>query len=333
MVTRKDVAKLANVSITVVSRVINNSGYVSDAKREAVLQAAEELKYRPNPVAASLKKGRTRQILFYRGNLSNIYHLELYRGMEDLAQEEGYIVFMAGDLHIARIRGMMMDGIILAFQAFAYSEYVRYIQKYRLPYVIAGYGESIPKDVYSVMVDTRKGMKEILAYLQRKGHRRVAYAGEDLLRTVEPRNAAFRSIMGRYYGKELNRYLLGSSKSSKENKAEDYYEIGEMAAKQFAERKLDATAVACFNDDIAVSFCRRARRLGYRIPEDISITGFDGLIMGEYFEPALTSLSLNTYEHGGACTRNILDMIEGRQIPHIRQISTHLIERESVLSI
>lgn len=333
MITRKDVAKRANVSITVVSRVMNNSGYVSGAKREAVLQAAEELKYRPNPVAASLKKGRTRQILFYRGNLSNIYHLELYRGMEDLAQEEGYIVFMAGDLHIARIRGMMMDGIILAFQAFVYSEYVRYIQKYRLPYVIIGYGEPMPKDMYSVSVDTRKGMKEVLAYLRAKGHRRIAYAGEDILRTAEPRNAAFRNIMGDYYGKELNRYLLGSARASKGNKAGDYYEIGEMAAEQFAERKLDATAVACFNDDVAVSFCRRARRLGYRIPKDISITGFDGLIMGEYCEPALTSLSLNTYEHGRACTRIILDMLEGKEPPHRHRIPTRLIERESVLAI
>jgi DNA-binding LacI/PurR family transcriptional regulator len=333
MVTRKDVAKLANVSITVVSRVINNSGYVSHVKREAVLQAVEELKYRPNPVAASLKNGKTRQILFYRGGLSNIYHLELYRGMEDRAQEAGYIVFMSGDLHIKQIQGMMMDGIILAFEAFVYSEYVRYIQKYRLPYVIVGYGESIPKDIYSVMVDTRKGMREILAYLRGKGHHRIAYAGENIPRTEEPRNATFRAVMGSYYGKKLDRYLLGSDKTSTGDKAGDYYQIGKIAAEQFVERRLDATAVACFNDDIAVSFCRRIRQLGYRIPEDISITGFDGLIMGEYQQPALTSLSLNTYEHGRACTRIILDMIEGKQPPHTRRISTQLIERESVLSI
>ncbi|MDR2070507.1 MAG: LacI family DNA-binding transcriptional regulator [Treponema sp.] len=69
MANRKDVAKRANVSITVVSRVMSKRGYVSKEKREAVLRAAEELNYRPSPVARSLQNGRTRQIFFYRGNL------------------------------------------------------------------------------------------------------------------------------------------------------------------------------------------------------------------------------------------------------------------------
>jgi DNA-binding LacI/PurR family transcriptional regulator len=75
MANRKDVALKANVSITVVSRVMSNMGYVSQEKREAVLRAAEELNYRPSPVARSLQNGQTRQILFYRGYISSAYYV------------------------------------------------------------------------------------------------------------------------------------------------------------------------------------------------------------------------------------------------------------------
>jgi DNA-binding LacI/PurR family transcriptional regulator len=329
MATRKDVAEQANVSISVVSRVMNDSGYVAKAKREAVLQAAEELNFRPDPVATSLKSGKTRQILFYRGALSNIYQLELYRGMEDRAQEAGYIVFMAGDLPIKQIQGMMIDGVILPIELSFNSGYIRYLQKYHLPHVLLGSGDAIPKNTYTVTVDTGVGMRKILSYLQSKGHRFIAYVGGHDIHSAEPRNIAFNEVMGSVYGNKLNHYMLGSSAF----KAGDYYRIGEQAANLFVERKLDATAVACFNDDIAISFCHGLRRLGYRIPEDLSVTGMDGLIMGEFSAPPLTSLSTNAYELGRACIQLILDILEGKQPAHEHHLPTLLIERESVLAI
>jgi DNA-binding LacI/PurR family transcriptional regulator len=301
MANRKDVALKANVSITVVSRVMSNTGYVSKEKREAVLRAAEELNYRPSPVARSLQNGQTHQILFYRGYISSAYYLELHRGMMDYAEKQGYLVCISGDLHIERIDEILMDGLILPTEAYARPEYMRYLRKYHMPYVVIGYGEYIPKNVYSVTVDTGLAMREMVKHLRERGHRRIAFIDGNDVRPEGPRNAAFRSVMTEIYRARLERYVLNSLKTGQETGSDAFYLIGRAAAEQFAQRKLDATAVICFNDDVAVGFYSRIVKLGYRIPEDLSITGFDGLTLGEYITPTLTSMSLKPFEHGQRC--------------------------------
>jgi DNA-binding LacI/PurR family transcriptional regulator len=333
MANRKDVAKKANVSITVVSRVMSNTGYVSKEKREAVLRAAEELKYRPNPVARSLQNGQTRQILFYRGCLASAYYLELHRGMMDYAEKSGYLVCILGDLHIERIGGMMMDGLILPTEAYARPEYLRYLRKYRMPYVVIGYGEYIPKNVYSVTVDTGLAARELVGYLREKGHRRIAFVNGDDSRIEGPRISAFRSLMGEIYQSRLDDYTLNTAAFSGEVRSNDFYKIGRTAAEQFARRKLDATAVICFNDDVAVGFYHRIIQLGYRIPHDVSVTGFDGLALGEYMNPALTSMSLNPFNHGKKCAEVILNILRGEKPGYKHNIDFSLIERESVSKV
>jgi DNA-binding LacI/PurR family transcriptional regulator len=103
-----------------------------------------------------------------------------------------------------------------------------------------------------------------------------------------------------------------------------------MAAELFVGRKLDATAAVCFNDDMAVGFCHRISRLGRRIPEDVSVASFDGLVSGEYMSPALTSMGLNPFEHGKKCVEVILKMLGGEEPGYKHHIDFSLIERESV---
>jgi DNA-binding LacI/PurR family transcriptional regulator len=330
MANRKDVALKANVSITVVSRVMSNTGYVSKEKREAVLRAAEELKYRPSPVARSLQNGRTRQILFYRGYISSAYYLELHRGMMDYAERQGYLVCISGDLHIERIGEMLTDGLILPTEAYARPEYLRYLRKYHMPHVVIGYGEYISKNVYTVTVDTGHAMREMLEYLRERGHRRIAFVDGNDVRPEGPRNAAFRSMMTEIYRGKLGHYILTASEIDQQAGSDAFYLIGRASADQFAQRKLDATAVVCFNDDVAVGFYSRIVKLGYRIPEDLSITGFDGLALGEYLNPALTSMSLKPFEHGQKCAEVILDVLRGKRPGYKHSVDFALIERESV---
>jgi DNA-binding LacI/PurR family transcriptional regulator len=333
MANRKDVALKANVSITVVSRVMSNMGYVSQEKREAVLRAAEELNYRPSPVARSLQNGQTRQILFYRGYISSAYYLELHRGMMDYAEKRGYLVCISGDLHIERIGEMLMDGLILPTEAYAKPEYLRYLRKYNMPYVVIGYGEYIPKNVYSVTVDTGLAMRRMLEYLRERGHRRIAFVDGNDVRPEGPRNAAFRSVMAEIYRNRIEDYVLNPPKSGPETGSDSFYLIGRIAADQFVQRKLDATAVICFNDDVAVGFYSRIIQLGYRIPKDLSVTGFDGLALGEYICPPLTSMSLKPFEHGKRCAEVILDLLQGKQCGYKHSVDFALIERESVCDL
>lgn len=92
MATRKDIAEKAQVSVSVVSRALNNSGYVNAKKREQILQIAEELGYHPNPVAMSLMTQRTKQILFYCKDMRNAFNIEVYRGMLAAAGQQDYMV-------------------------------------------------------------------------------------------------------------------------------------------------------------------------------------------------------------------------------------------------
>ncbi|MDR1900453.1 MAG: LacI family transcriptional regulator [Treponema sp.] len=333
MANRKDVAKKANVSATVVSRVMSNSGYVSKEKREAVLSAAEALNYRPNPVARSLQTGQTRQILFYRGHLSSAYYLELHRGMMDYAEKSGYLVCISGNLHIERIDDMMMDGLILPSEAYVGPEYLRYLRKYRMPYVVIGYGEYIPKNVYSVTVDTGRVMRELVSYLRKKGHRRIAFVNGDDNRLKGPRIAVFRTLMDEFYRDRLDEYTLNIAGVSGEIPPDEFYRIGRDAAEQFEQRKLDASAVICFNDDVAVGFYHRIAQLGYRIPKDLSVTGIDGLTLGEYMNPALTSMNINPFEHGRKCAEVILNMLRGEKPEYRYCIDFSLVERESVRTL
>jgi DNA-binding LacI/PurR family transcriptional regulator len=250
--------------------------------------------------------------------------------MMDYAEKSGYLVCISGDLHIERIGGMMMDGLILPTEAYARPEYLRYLRKYRMPYVVIGYGEYIPKNVYSVTVDTGLAARELVGYLRERGHRRIAFVNGNDSRVEGPRISAFRSLMGETYQNRLDDYTLNTAALSGEVRSDDFYRIGRTAAEQFARRKLDATAVICFNDDVAVGFYRRIIQLGYRIPQDVSVTGFDGLALGEYMNPALTSMSLNPFNHGKKCAEVILNILRGEKPGYKHSIDFSLIERESV---
>jgi DNA-binding LacI/PurR family transcriptional regulator len=332
MATRNDVAKQANVSTAVVSRVMSNTGYVSRDKRAAVLKAAEELNYRPSPVARSLQRGQTRQILFYWGTLSNAYFLELHRGMMDYAESKDYLICISGTSPMERIGDMMMDGLILPTEFYARRKYTQFLQKYRMPCVIIGYGEYIPKNVYSVTVDTRLGMRKLIEYLWERGHSRIAFANADDTRINLPRCKCFCSMMEAVYREKLEQYLLNFG-GTIAPAHDGLCRYGAIAADLFVERKLDATAVVCFNDDVALGFCRRIGQLGYRIPQDLSVVSFDGLVTGEYMNPSLTSMGLNPFEHGRKCAEIIIDVINGASPPYKHAIEPFLIERDSVRTL
>ena len=113
MITRKEIAARANVSVSVVSRALNNSGYVEGEKKRLILEIADELGYRPNPVAMSLMNQRTKQIMYYCRELENAYNIQLYEGMLEEAQKHDYMVVMHGKLDFDSIRNLMVDGLIL----------------------------------------------------------------------------------------------------------------------------------------------------------------------------------------------------------------------------
>ncbi len=352
MITRREIAQKAGVSVSVVSRALNNSGYVKKCKRDEILRIAEELGYRPNPVAMSLQKRRTKQILFYCKDLNNAFNIEMYRGMLVEAEKQGYMVVMNGKMNFEFVRDMMIDGIILPSQ-FATARYLEEIgHNYHLPVVSSSYGDDIyfSKAVPIIECDLLQGTKDALQYLWDKGHRKIAMITPYDLKSHNSRMIAWKEFMAPVLQDKLDNYFLRICKEGLHDderllqfeeeqssdwryKQDSFYEKGMLAADIFSERKLNATAVLSFNDEMALGFAKRIKQFGYKIPEDLSLMGFDGVSTGKYMEPALTSMALQPAVIGAKCVQVLISVLQGNKFKYVTHIPTKILEGDSVRDI
>ena len=160
------------------SRALNNSGYVDKEKKKRIIRIAEELGYHPNPVAVSLMKQRTKQLLFYCREIRNAFNIELYEGMMNAARKRNYLVVIHGSLDFKSIRSTMVDGIIFPSESAAglYQETAG--KNYHIPAVTASYGNAAIylRRIPLIECDCWEGMELIFHYLRQRGHERIALA-------------------------------------------------------------------------------------------------------------------------------------------------------------
>lgn len=352
MIIRKDIAKRVGVSVSVVSRALNNSGYVKDEKRKEILRVANELGYYPNPVAMSLQQRRTKQILYYSKDLNNFFNIELYEGMLAEAERNGYVVLMNGKFDFDIIPRLMIDGIILPNSIIT----LRYLEEtgmnYHLPVVSAAYGEqvSFPKAVPIIESDLYAGMKHALTYIGGKGHENIAMVSPYSFLSSNSRTVAWKDFMKHKLGSSLEEHYFAINKEGLHNDKrvmifmeessidtiniwESYYDKGVLAADIFDERKIKATAVMCFNDEMALGFLNRIRRLGYKIPDELSVMGIDGIPAGRRNSTKLTTLEIQARLMGAECVKELLSIIEGNKEKNIIHIPTRIFEGETVKDI
>lgn len=353
IITRKDIAERAGVSVSVVSRALNNSGYVEAEKKKKILQIAEELGYSPNPVAMSLASRRTKQILFYCKDLKNAFNIETYEGMMEAAAKRGYMVMFNGDIDFAQIKDLMVDGLIFPNETLTNSYLNAVGKNYYLPVVSMGFGSVVhgefQKSVPVVQCDLWKGVEALYQYLWMRNHRKIALATPYSWWHDEPRVTGWKNLTKYDLGEQQRKYYLGiSAEEYPENKrilefpeeketsgfiSECYFEKGEVAADLFVEKNLDATAIMCFNDEMTLGFYKQIVKHGYRIPEDLSIASFDNVYCNRYIDQNLTTLSMNPKKMGSKSVDVLLDLINGERIKYITHIPTKIREGDTVLSL
>ncbi len=327
MATRNDVAKRAGVSVAAVSRAFNNTGYLSEEKRSAIMRAAEELEYTPNPIAVSLKNQRANQLLFFVPDIYNFYYMEMYRGMLSMAAEAGFMVLVSGPCTFAQIETLMIDGVIFPGELWGnFPESGRL----KIPMVVAGYGAHLDRPIPHVNVDVAVALEKAVRYLRDAGHSRIAFASKNKIDTADTRYSRFRDLMAPSLGEDLDRCILGPSIEESLDEGTDFYLHGTMAADEYLEKRLHADAVLCFNDDTAIGLMGRLQSKGVRIPEDLSVVGIDGHSFGAHTYPALTSVSIRPREHGRECARLLIELITGQSRTVPQSIEPFLIERSSV---
>jgi len=328
-VNRNDVAEKAGVSVATVSRVFSGNDYVSEKNRKLVLETAEEIGYRPNPVARSLKNNKTHQLMYYVRDLSNYYYMEMYKGMMDYAASKDYRFILSGDLNYEQINSLMIDGLVLPVNFFHSSKFTEGL---RIPIVSASYSKVEAVDEKHVLVDSSSAMKLAIDHLLNLGHSKIAYV--DLYRYAEdgPRKTSFLEYMKPYLDDKCEDYILGLKEFSESKEEINYMEIGRDAAKDFIKEGLDATAVICFNDAIAIGFMGYIQEKGIRVPDDLSIVGIDGQQQGNYSSPPLTSVSLDPFHHGSECARILINLIENKKTESV-PVEINLISRGSTRAL
>lgn len=332
MVTRKDIAERANVSVSVVSRALNNSGYVEADKKKRIIEIAQELGYRSNFIAALPANRKTKQVIFLCSELENAYNIELYEGMLEEAKRHGYIVLIQGDLDFERIPVSMAEGIILPSATIA-TEYVKTVGKrHTIPTVSAAFGGQIPpgKTIPIVECDLWNGASMIEEYLQKKGHSDIAVIMPFAFRSDNPRTDAWRTHIRDFLGKRIEDYYIGVDN---EQYPTNMFDKGVAAADIFRERGIKATAVISFNDEMALGFYKRIRKLGIKVPDDLSIISYDGTYSRRYADMELTSLALNARLQGRKCMEVLWKMIQGEKYKYVTRIPLKIVEGESVKTI
>ena len=284
-----EVAKRAGVSTATVSRVLNDLKVVKSSTRARVLKAAQELNYHPNLHARSLARGKSRTIGILLSNMENPFFFDIFRALESAAHSRSYEVVVANtDYRSEQLlsSARLMIGWRVAGLAAIVSEMdptlMQVLTDSRIPIVFYDVGTP-RKNITTFRVDYRKGMKKIVEYLCSLGHTRMAFVGHhSTLQPLNERRKTFLDSVTHCSDSAEARIIAGA----------DGLEGGRQAARELLFSGFDPTAIICVNDFMAVGVLRELRDQGIRVPQDISVTGFDNIRLSEFCSPALTTVHI-----------------------------------------
>jgi len=323
-----DVAQQAGVSTATVSRVINETGYVSDAIRRRVLRTVQKLNYYPNASARTLASGRSHQIGLLISDISNPFFPELVKSIEQAAYRSGFEVMLAETdydserLHRAVRRFLERDvaGVILMASELDF-EFVEGLARRQVPLVFLDLRPAGGR-TSTVAVDYGKGIDEAVHHLAGLGHRRLAYVGgPGRLASAAQRLDAFQSAVARHIGTQSPPRLY---------EGDFRLEGGLRAASQILEAHPRPTAVLAANDLMALGIMKACQARGLAVPRDISVVGFDDIVFAGLADPPLSTVCLPREELGRRAVDALMVHLhgaarDGREV----QVPTHFVPRGS----
>jgi LacI family transcriptional regulator len=293
--TIRDVARRAGVSTATVSRILAGIGAARPETRERVERAARELAYRPSGIARSLKLRTTRTLGLIVTDIENPYFPQLVRTIEDAARADGYGVLLCNadddpdreaaylDLLVER----RVDGIIIAASGLG-SHQRDWLAGAPLPVVLVNtVAEGVP--LPAIVSDNRAGGRAAVEHLLALGHRRIGHV------TAAPRNV---DAPDRLAGARNAIDADGVAAELEVASGDPGVVGGERAMHDLLDRVPDLTAVFAYNDLMAIGAMRAIRASGRRVPEDVSVVGFDDVDLAAYVDPALTTIAQSTAEMG-----------------------------------
>ncbi len=308
-VTIKDIARKAGVSHTTVSRALLGNPLISPETTERIRRTAAEMGYRPSAAARSLKTHRSQALGVIVSNIDDPYFSEVLQGIETTAQQSGYSLFIAASRHDperedAIVQTMVehrVEGVIICSSSFGAQRGRRFVQ-YEVP--IVAVNNQAPEDYrYSIHHDDVGGSGQLTRHLIALGHRRIGYLGNAL---------AGRTNIDRLSGYERETQAAGLELPGEYIHQISYRNPGDVEppAEHFLRMDVCPTAIVCYNDMMAVELLQAVQKAGLRVPQDISITGFDNIIFSAYTSPPLTTFDQPKRFIGEEAGRLLLSLLD-----------------------
>ena len=327
MATIQDVAREAGVSTATVSRILSNSTNVLPETRGRVLEVIHRMNYYPNRLARQFRTQETGLILVLIPELGNTFYYEILSGIEMKAAEKGYHVVTA-EIHndagleayyFDCLKQKQVDGII-TFTAKLDPVHLETLAN-EFPVVMAcRYYEGV--QLPNVTIDNRRAACDITNYLLNLGHRRICcLAGDTDILLYQDRLNGYREALERR-GIEAQPEWIRESEPSLQG--------GYDAVMQLANNGVSFSAVAACGDTLAIGAIKALRDLGYRVPEDVAVTGFDDIELSVLFSPTLTTVRQPKKQIGIKSMEKLLERIAGNTLASEQEVLNYeLVIRES----
>ncbi|SCG83106.1 LacI family transcriptional regulator [Proteiniborus sp. DW1] len=311
-VTIKDVAKKAGVSISTVSRVINDSKPVSSEIRQKVLEVIEELGYKPNEIARTLVTKKSFLIGVIVTDLGDTYIAQLVRGIEEVGKMYDYDILLcstygdkATELKFMQLLSRkQVEGIILISDSLD-SEFDKQIKDFKVPFVYLNryfYNEDFP----TVTIDNSEAAYEMTNYLIKLGHDNIAYVSA----SQDEHSLELFKVKGYKKAIAENEGLADNIFYAKGRGIEDGYEI----CRDIIESGSDITAIFCSHDELAIGVLNYLYDNDFKVPEDISVAGYGDIKIASVFRPRLTTIREPFYDIGAVAIRRIIKEIKKESI-------------------
>ena len=327
--TLSDVAREAGVSTATVSRCLNSPAQVVAETRERVLKAVEQLGYTPNIAARIMAAKRSYSIGAIIPTMDNAIFARGLQAFQDQLREQGYALLVASsayrpEIEKDQIRTLVargVDGLLLIGHE-REDEIYDYLERHQVPTLVAW--SYLPKARQpSVGFDNRGAMRELASRVLAAGHRHVAMISG----VTEGNDRALSRVEG------VRDALVAAGLGAEAvTLIETPYGIdtGAQAFSQVMGQTPRPTVVMCGNDVLAVGALREAAKMGLRVPDEVSITGFDDIELAEITSPALTTVHVPHREMGQKAASELIDMVEGRSDGQSTCINTHIVSRQSL---
>jgi len=328
-VTIKDVARESGVNISTVSRALNNGYGVKDQTRKHVIAVAARLKYRANRIARGLVTGRSHSLALLVSDIRNPFFAEVARGAEDAAQRANCdLVLCNSDLdadkqmeYVWSLREKCVDGILMNSVAVLNREQQAQLATCGLPIVLLN--RSAANGAFStVCADNESGGVLAAQYLLHLGHLKIAHiTGPQSHGNLSDRTRGFVRTLQSAKNPVQPVVLHGNFN----------FGGGMELTRKLLDKHPDVTAIFAGNDVMAYGAIRVALDRGLRIPEDLSLIGFDNIEFSSIMHPPLTTIHQPKYEMGQAAVEILLRLArdKGKQIPEHRLLGVELVERQS----